>query len=145
MDKDHLYTRFKGGSWKAESGSGTTTNAVIWDYNGSNDYILKYIVWKDSIYQVMYDQIIPIQTMTAAAYVGWSDWFANGSDTIYQITPTLTKGGTMPSSLRISNLTCWKASFTDDSAADVFQKDELVSVYSDDDVLYFKGLGRYLQ
>jgi hypothetical protein len=88
IDEDHFYVRVKQngvwGSWVSYSDTGTTTNAIVWEWDGT-ELKIKYIVWKDTIY-IVKDQGLPlkIQKETWNAYVGWDNWFANGADTIYQ-------------------------------------------------------------
>lgn len=53
MDKDHLYYRKIGEtSWRSKTGSGETTNGVVWDYDADGNYIIKYIFWKDTVFIV---------------------------------------------------------------------------------------------
>lgn len=86
IDADHFYIRVNNGSWTPYSDTGTTTNAIIWDYDSSNNYKINYLIWKDSIYKIR-ETGFPdkIQETAANAYVGWDDWFVNGADTIYQM------------------------------------------------------------
>ena len=94
MDEDHLYTRVGSGDWQSRSETGTTTNAIIWEYDSNNKYKIAYIVWKDAIYEVLPGGGLgKIQIFYDDAYVGWEDWFANGSDKIYQISYTGTRYG----------------------------------------------------
>jgi len=86
MDEDHFYVRVNEGDWTSFTDSGSTTNGVIWDYKTDGTLIIKYIIWKDSIYELVNGSPIRIQfDFTPNAYVGWEDWFANGANTIYQL------------------------------------------------------------
>jgi hypothetical protein len=96
MNKDHLYTRVGGsaGTWQDRSETGTTTNAIIWDFDDDGNYKINYIIWKDMIYELLpAGGLAPIQTFYDNAYVGWGDWFANGADIIYQKVHTGTRYG----------------------------------------------------
>jgi len=89
MDQDHFYYRTVGDSaWSSVSDTGTTTNGIVWYYDINGDYMINWIIWKDSIYKIFKGGgIAKIQTYTGNAYVGWDDWFANGADKIYQLDP----------------------------------------------------------
>jgi len=89
IDEDHFYYRMIGDStWSSVSDTGTTTNGIVWAYNQDDQYVINWIIWKDSIYKVFAGGgIAKIQTYTGNAYVGWDDWFANGADKIYQLDP----------------------------------------------------------
>ena len=90
IDEDHFYIRQIGTTtWGSFSDTGTTTNGIIWDNDDDGNYIITYIVWKDSLYKVLESGLpVKIQTFTEDAYVGWSNWIANGADAIYQMTWT---------------------------------------------------------
>ncbi len=85
MDEDHFYIRTAGSDWGSFSDVGTTTNAIIWDYNSDNQYKPQYVVWKDSIFKIVKGAPYKIQEFADDAYVGWTDWFSNGADTLYQM------------------------------------------------------------
>ena len=90
IDEVHFYIRQIGTTtWGSFSDTGTTTNGIIWDNDDDGNYIITYIVWKDSLYKVLESGLpVKIQTFTEDAYVGWSNWIANGADAIYQMTWT---------------------------------------------------------
>ena len=89
FNEDIFQTRTYGTStWTNITDVGTTTNGVVWYINSDGEYIINWIIWKDSIYKVFGGgRIAKIQTYTGNAYVGWDDWFANGADKIYQLDP----------------------------------------------------------
>ena len=94
MNPKYLYTRVGSGDWQEITDTGTATNAVIWKLNSDNELEIAYIVWKDAIYEVLPGGGLgKIQIFYDDAYVGWEDWFANGSDKIYQISYTGTRYG----------------------------------------------------
>ena len=89
FNEDIFQTRTYGTStWTNITDVGTTTNGVVWYKNGDGEYIINWIIWKDSIYKIFAGGgVAKIQTFTDNAYVGWDDWFANGADKIYQLDP----------------------------------------------------------
>lgn len=94
MDEDHLYSRVGTNAWQSKSGSGETTNAVIWGYDADGNLIIVYIIWKDTIFEITEGGgLAPIQDTFENAYVGWKDWFANGADKIFQINHTTERYG----------------------------------------------------
>ena len=89
FNEDIFQTRRYGTStWTNITDVGTTTNGVVWYKDSAGNYIINWIIWKDSIYKIFAGGgIAKIQTYTGNAYVGWNDWFANGADKIYQLDP----------------------------------------------------------
>jgi len=90
IDQDHFMYRTVGSStWQSVSDSGSTTNGIVWYYRDGL-YIINWIIWRDSIYKIAPGgAIMKIQTYTGDAYVGWDDWFAEGTDAIWQLTTSL--------------------------------------------------------
>ena len=141
MDQDHFYSRISGGAWVSYSDVGTTTNAIIWDYGASNEYIINYIIWKDSIYKILQNgAICKIQETTVDAYVGWGDWVTNGADTIYQYALSTSKGGLdfLPKKFDIDENT-GEANVVDGSSSILWNAREVGIFYSDAGVLLHMG------
>ncbi|MHA1440247.1 MAG: hypothetical protein ACTSPK_00095 [Candidatus Heimdallarchaeota archaeon] len=136
MDQDHFYYRTIGDtSWASISDSGSTTNAVVW-YHDGDEIMINWVIWKDSIYKIFGGGgITKIQNYTGNAYVGYADWFANGTDEINQLEPLSTYNGVSVSVLGnkakgeyLKKPIC-SVIITDD----IFEKNDYVILYDEDD------------
>lgn len=137
MDQDHLYYRIIGTSiWSFKSDTGTITNGIVWGYNDNGKYIIKYIIWKDTIYKISGGgKIDRLQTYTGDAYVGIDDWFSNGSDEIWQLAKVIEKEGEIitfvKSNVIAGNYKAPSGSFTCESESSIWNEKDLVMIFDD--------------
>jgi len=137
IDKDYIRYRISGTAWNETPASNPPSDITI--IYTKDQLGIAAIIFDGYIWQIINGGIGKLQKYTGNHTTGHIDWFTNGTDTIKQYIPSTDKNGI---TLFLSNLkySMLAGSFQELNAADVWNTDEIVSIYDDDDVLLAKML-----
>jgi len=132
IDKDYIRYRISGTAWNETPASNPPSDITI--IYTKDQLGIAAIIFDGYIWQIINGGIGKLQKYTGNHTTGHIDWFTNGTDTIKQYIPSTDKNGI---TLFLSNLkySMLAGSFQELNAADVWNTDEIVSIYDDDDVL----------